>query len=452
MEDTIAAISTALGVGAISIVRLSGEEAIERVNEIFDRDLSKKETHTINYGNITYKNEIIDEVLVSVMKKPNTFTGEDIVEINCHGGVAVTKKILEILIKNGARLAEPGEFTKRRFLNGKIDLIKAEAVGELVKTKNEKARKIAIENLKGNTSNKIKELRQELRGIISNIEVNIDYPEYLDIEEMTIEKIKQSLGHIRKEIDKIIENSKNSRILREGIKTVIVGRPNVGKSSILNKFSGYDKAIVTDIPGTTRDIVEEEISFDGITLNLIDTAGIREADNLVEQIGVEKSIKSIEEADLVILVLNNNEKLTKEDKELLEKTKDKERIIVINKEDLTKKLDLSKESINKKDIVYTSTTKDEGIDSLKEKIKEKFTLGEINYNEFNYVSKVEQINRLEEAKKSLENIEEGLKEEMPVDILEIDIKNIWQILGEITGETYTEELLDNLFKDFCVGK
>ena len=452
MNDTIVAISTPLGNGAISIVRLSGEEAIKRVNEIFDRDLLSKSSHTINYGNITYKDEIIDEVLVSVMKSQNTFTVEDIVEINCHGGVAVTKKILEILVKNGARLAEPGEFTKRRFLNGKIDLIKAEAVGELVKTKNEKARKIAIENLKGNTSNKIKELRQELRGIISNIEVNIDYPEYLDIEEMTIEKIKKSLSHIKEEIDKIIENSKNSRILREGIKTVIIGRPNVGKSSILNKFSGYDKAIVTDIPGTTRDIVEEEISFDGITLNLIDTAGIRESDNLVEQIGVEKSLKSIEEADLVILVLNNNEILTKEDKELLEKTKDKERIIVINKEDLTKKLDLSKEDINKKDIVYTNTRSDEGIDSLKKKITEKFALGEINYNEFNYVSKVEQINRLEEAKKSLENIEEGLIKEMPIDILEIDIKNIWQILGEITGETYTEELLDNLFKDFCVGK
>ncbi len=450
MNDTIVAISTPLGNGAISIVRLSGTEAIEKVNNIFDRDLLNKKSHTINYGNIIFKDEIIDEVLVSIMKSPNTYTGEDIVEINCHGGVAVTKKVLEILLKNGVRLAEPGEFTKRRFLNGKIDLLKAEAIGELVKTKNEKARKIAIENLKGNTSNKIKELRQELRKIISNIEVNIDYPEYLDIEEMTQDKIKNSLSDIKEELDKIIINSKNSRVLREGIKTVIIGRPNVGKSSILNKFSGYEKAIVTNIPGTTRDIVEEEINFDGITLNLIDTAGIRDADNLVEKIGVEKSINAIKNADLIILVLNNNEELTKEDLELLELIKDKTAIIVINKCDLETKIDINR--LNKENIVYTNTKEEDGIDQLKEKIKDLFNLGKINYNEFNYVSTLEQINRLEEAKQSLVDIEKGLEQDMPIDILEIDIKNIWQILGEITGETYTEELLDNLFKDFCVGK
>lgn len=452
MNDTIVAISTQLGNGAISIVRLSGTNAIEIVNKVFDKDLSKKESNTINYGNIVYKDEIIDEVLVSIMKKPNTFTGEDVVEINCHGGVAVTKKVLEIILKEGARLADPGEFTKRRFLNGKIDLIKAEAISELIKTKNEKARKIAIENLKGNTSNKIKDLRNELRKIISNIEVNIDYPEYQDIEEMTKEKIKESLKTIKKEVNRIIENSKNSRILTEGIKTAIIGRPNVGKSSILNKFSGYDKAIVTDIPGTTRDTVEEEVTFDGITLKLIDTAGIRKSEDVVEQIGVSKSISAIEESDLVIVVLNNNQKLTKEDKNLIELTIDKERIFVINKSDLESKINIKELNIDPKDIVYTNTKHEEGIDSLKEKIREKFKLGKIDYNEFNYVSKIEQIKRLEEVEESIESIEEGINKDMPIDILEIDIKNIWQILGELIGETYTEELLDNLFKDFCVGK
>ena len=450
MNDTIAAISTALGVGAISIVRLSGPDAIKIANKIFDKDLTNQKTHTITYGYIKDNDKVIDEVLLTVMRAPKTFTTEDTVEINCHGGIATTRKVLELLIKNGCRIAERGEFTKRAFLNGRIDLVEAEAIKELVNTKNDQARQIAIENLKGETSNKIKKLRNELRKIISNIEVNIDYPEYLDIEVMTTNKIKESIVDIESELDKIIENSKNSRILKEGIRTVIIGRPNVGKSSILNKFSGYNKAIVTDIPGTTRDIVEEEINLDGITLNLIDTAGIREADNIVEQIGVEKSIEQIDKADLIILVLNNNEELTKEDLDLLESVKDKTSIIVINKNDLKNNLDITK--INNKNIVYTDTKSDNGIDTLKDKIKELFNIGKINYNEFVYVSSLEQLNKLQEAKESMENIKIGLEKEEPIDIIEIDIKNIWNILGEITGESYTEELLDNLFSDFCVGK
>ena len=450
MNDTIAAISTALGVGAISIVRLSGPDAIKIANKIFDKDLTNQKTHTITYGYIKDNDKVIDEVLLTVMRAPKTFTTEDTVEINCHGGIATTRKVLELLIKNGCRIAERGEFTKRAFLNGRIDLVEAEAIKELVNTKNDQARQIAIENLKGETSNKIKKLRNELRKIISNIEVNIDYPEYLDIEVMTTNKIKESIVDIESELDKIIENSKNSRILKEGIRTVIIGRPNVGKSSILNKFSGYNKAIVTDIPGTTRDIVEEEINLDGITLNLIDTAGIREADNIVEQIGVEKSIEQIDKADLIILVLNNNEELTKEDLDLLESVKDKTSIIVINKNDLKNNLDITK--INNKNIVYTDTKSDNGIDTLKAKIKELFNIGKINYNEFVYVSSLEQLNKLQEAKESMENIKIGLEKEEPIDIIEIDIKNIWNILGEITGESYTEELLDNLFSDFCVGK
>ena len=449
MNDTIAAISTAQGVGAISIIRISGPDAIKIANEVFSQDILNKESHTITYGFIKENEAIIDEVLLTIMKSPKTYTTEDIVEINCHGAVATTKKVLEILLKKGCRLAEKGEFTKRAFLNGRIDLIKAEAVMDLINVKNEKSRQIAIENLKGETTNKIRELRETLRKIISNIEVNIDYPEYLDIEVMTKEKIKTNLGNIKKELDKIIENSKNSRIIKEGIKTVIIGRPNVGKSSLLNKFSGYNKAIVTDIPGTTRDIVEEEINLDGITLNLIDTAGIRETDNLVEQIGVDKSKEQLNTADLIILVLNGNEELTKEDAELISLLKEKTSIIVINKNDLALKLDLKK--INHPNII-SMNTKDDSITKLKDKIKNMFMLGKINYNEFNYVSSLEQLHRLEEARKSLDSIENGFKEDMPIDILEIDIKNIWQILGELIGETYTEELLDNLFQDFCVGK
>ena len=437
MKDTIAAISTALGVGAISIIRVSGDKAINIVNKIFSSDLLQKNTHTVTYGYIKDKNEIIDEVLVTIMKSPKTFTTEDIVEINCHGGIATTNKVLDLLLKNGCRLAEPGEFTKRAFLNGRIDLTEAEAVMDLINVKTEKAREIAINNLKGNTTNKIKE-------------VNIDYPEYLDIEVMTNKKIKKSLSEISDQLNKIITNSKNSNIIKEGINVAIIGKPNVGKSSILNRLIGKEKAIVTNIPGTTRDIVEGEINLDGILLNLIDTAGIRETKDIVEQIGVEKSLDIKDRSDLVILVLNNNEKLTTEDKNLIESIKNKKSIIVINKNDLEEKLD--KKLINHKNIVYTNTLTDDGIESLKNKIKELFNIDEITTNDFTYVSSIEQLNRLEEAKQSLNDIKKGIDENLPIDMIEIDIKNIWQILGEIIGETYTEELLDQLFKDFCVGK
>ncbi len=450
MKDTIAAISTALGVGAISIIRVSGDKAINIVNKIFSSDLLQKNTHTVTYGYIKDKNEIIDEVLVTIMKSPKTFTTEDIVEINCHGGIATTNKVLDLLLKNGCRLAEPGEFTKRAFLNGRIDLTEAEAVMDLINVKTEKAREIAINNLKGNTTNKIKELRKKLIDILTNIEVNIDYPEYLDIEVMTNKKIKNSLNEISDQLNKIITNSKNSNIIKEGINVAIIGKPNVGKSSILNRLIGKEKAIVTNIPGTTRDIVEGEINLDGILLNLIDTAGIRKTKDIVEQIGVEKSLDIKDRSDLVILVLNNNEKLTTEDKNLIESIKNKKSIIVINKNDLEEKLD--KKLINHKNIVYTNTLTDDGIEALKNKIKELFNIDEITTNDFTYVSSIEQLNRLEEAKQSLNDIKKGIDENLPIDMIEIDIKNIWQILGEIIGETYTEELLDQLFKDFCVGK
>lgn len=447
MNDTICAISTTLGVGAISIIRVSGKDAIKKVNNITNIDLTQKESHTINYANIQNNDEIIDEVLISIMKAPKTFTTEDTVEINCHGGIATTEKVLELLLNQGIRLAEPGEFTKRAFLNGRIDLTESEAVNDLINTKTDKARQIVINNLKGTTSNKIRDLREKLIKIISNIEVNIDYPEYQDIEEITIDKIKKEIDSIEQDLENIIKNSENSKMITNGINVAIIGRPNVGKSSILNKLIEEDKAIVTNIPGTTRDIVEATYNLNGINLNLIDTAGIRETEDIVEKIGVQKSKKALDDADLVLLILNNNENLTKEDQELLEISKNKQRIIVINKTDLEKKL-----YIKEKNIVYTNTIEENGIETLLNKISEIYKLEKLETNDFYYVSTLEQLNRIKQTRENIKDIKQGLKEKLPIDMLEIDLKQIWQILGEIIGETYTEELLDNLFKNFCVGK
>ncbi len=447
MNDCITAISTTLGVGAISIIRVSGKEAIEKVNKITNINLLNKKSHTVNYGYIKEKNQIIDEVLITIMKSPKTFTTEDTVEINCHGGIATTKKVLELLLKQGIRLAEPGEFTKRAFLNGRIDLTKSQAVNDLINVKTDKARQIVINNLTGTTTSKIKNLREKLVQLISNIEVNIDYPEYQDIEEITTSKIKQEINTIEQDLNQIIENSKNSKLITNGINIAIVGRPNVGKSSILNKLIQEEKAIVTNIPGTTRDIVEANLTLEGINLNLIDTAGIRDTKDIVEQIGVEKSKKAIEKADLILLVLNNNEKLTQEDKNLIKNTSQKQRIIVINKSDLKTNID-----IKDKNIVKTNTQEENGLKPLTDKIKELFNLDKIKTNDFYYVSTIEQLQKIENCKENITSIKEGLKNESPIDIIEIDLKVIWQTLGEVIGETYTEELLDNLFKNFCVGK
>ena len=451
MNDTIAAISTALGVGAISIVRLSGNDAIEIVNNCFKgKDLTKVASHTINYGHIIDKNEIIDEVLVSVMKSPKTYTTEDVVEINCHGGVISTKRILETMLTHGARLAEPGEFTKRAFLNGRIDLVKSEAVMDIIDSKSEEANKLALSQLSGTTSNMIKKFREKLKQLLASIEVNIDYPEYHDIEVVTKDHIKTSIKDMKKDLEEVNKKSKNMTLIKEGIKTVIIGRPNVGKSSILNKLLEQEKAIVTDIAGTTRDIVEGEIYLDGILLNIIDTAGIRSTEDIVEKKGVEKSLSMIEEADLVIVVLNNNEKLTKEDEEILAKTKDKQRIIVINKNDLEKKLDISKKEL--KNIVETNTNTVEGIKQLKEKIIELFQLETIKTKDYTYLTNARQISLAKKAYQSLQDAEEGILQDLPIDMVEIDLKETFDLLGEIIGETYSEEILDHLFANFCVGK
>lgn len=451
MNDTIVAISTALGVGAISIVRLSGNEAIDIVNKCFKgKDLTKVESHTINYGHIYDKKEIIDEVLVSIMKAPKTYTTEDVVEINCHGGIISTKRILETMLNNGARLAEPGEFTKRAFLNGRIDLVKSEAVMDIIDSKSEEANKLALSQLSGSTSNMIKKFREKLKQLLASIEVNIDYPEYHDIEVVTIENIKTAIKSMKKDLEAVIKESKNMTLIKEGIKTVIIGRPNVGKSSILNQLLQQEKAIVTDIAGTTRDIVEGEIYLDGILLNIIDTAGIRKTEDVVEKIGVEKSLSMIDEADLVIVVLNNNEKLTSEDEELLEKTKDKNRIIVINKTDLEDKLKL--ESSKLKNIVRTNANTVEGIKELKEKIIELFQLEKLKTKDYNYLTNARQISLAKQAYESLKEAEQGITNNLPIDMVEIDLKETFDLLGEIIGETYSEEIIDHLFANFCVGK
>ncbi|MDD4027522.1 MAG: tRNA uridine-5-carboxymethylaminomethyl(34) synthesis GTPase MnmE [Bacilli bacterium] len=451
MNDTIAAISTALGVGAISIIRVSGEEAINIVNKIFkEKNLKKVNSHTINYGHIVDNNNIIDEVLVSVMKKPNTFTKEDVVEINCHGGIATTKKVLEIVLKNGARLAQPGEFTKRAFLNGRINLIEADAVMDLIESKTETARKASINSLEGKTSDKIKKLREQLVKIISNIEVNIDYPEYEDIEVVTIKKMKTTIKIIKNELVKIINESENGKIIKEGIKVLILGRPNVGKSSILNKLINEEKAIVTDIEGTTRDIVEGSINLDGIILNIIDTAGIRQTEDIIEKIGVNKSLNLIKEADLIILVLNNSEEIKKDDEEIINKIKDIKNIIYINKTDLNRKINLNK--IKDKNIVFGNTVKDDGLNELKNKIKDMFNFEQIEQSDLSYLSNSWQISLMKEVLKNIKEIEDSIKKEIPIDMIETDLKKSWDILGEIIGETYSEELIDQIFSRFCLGK
>ncbi len=449
MEDTIAAISTALGVGAISIIRVSGSEAIIAVNKIFKgKDLTKVKSHTINYGYIVENDKIIDEVLVSVMKSPKTFTKEDIVEINCHGGIATTNKVLELLLTNGIRLAEPGEFTKRAFLNGRIDLLEADGIMNLIEAKTDKMRKMSINEINGTTSLLIKKLREKLINIISNIEVNIDYPEYEDIEVVTNVKIYPEIKELSQKMEEIIKNSENGILIKEGLNVGIIGKPNVGKSSLLNAMLEEEKAIVTDIEGTTRDIVEGNITLNGIILNIIDTAGIRKTDNVVEKIGVEKSLSIIEKADLIIYMLNNNEKITNEDKILYEKIKDKPHIIVLNKIDLKQNIDLN---FIDEDIIKISLL-DHNTDKIKDKIIELFGLDKLETADLTYLSNARSISLLKIANQSINDSLQSIIDNEPIDIVELELKSAWEKLGEIIGETYTDELLDELFSRFCLGK
>ena len=449
MDDTIAAISTALGVGAISIIRVSGTNAINIVNKIFNKDLTKAKSHTIHYGYIKNNEEIIDEVLVSVMLSPKTFTTEDIVEINCHGGISTTNKILELLLSNGARLAEPGEFTKRAFLNGRIDLTQAEGIMNLIDSKTEASRNMSIKQLTGSVSNLISKLRSDLIKIISNIEVNIDYPEYEDIEVITSDKILPDINKIKEKLKKILKNAENGKLLNVGINIGIIGKPNVGKSSLLNALLEEEKAIVTEIEGTTRDTVEGKFVLNGIVCNIVDTAGIRNTNDLVEAIGVSKSLEIIDKSDLIIFVLNNNEILSDEEKDLLKqiKSKNKKYIIVINKTDLSNKLEIKEDNI-----IKISIKENIGLEDLKNKIIELFNLEEINTSDMTYLSNARSISLLKKSLNTIDEIINSINNNSPIDIIELDLKNVWQTLGEIIGETYTDELIDEIFARFCLGK
>lgn len=446
MDNTIAAISTPLGTGAISIIRMSGKDSISIINKIFTKDLSNEKSHTIHYGKIIDNNEEIDEVLVSLMRSPKTFTKEDVIEINCHGGLSITNKVLELLLNNGAVLASPGEFTKRAFLNGRIDLIEAQGIMDLIEAKTELARTQAMKELNGNLSNKIDLLREKLIEIISNIEVNIDYPEYEDINKVTNEQIYPKIKELIQEIDNLIASNEDGKIIKEGITIGIIGKPNVGKSSLLNAILEEEKAIVTDIEGTTRDTIEGTTIINGIACNFIDTAGIRNSDNIVEQIGVNKSKKIIDTCDLVLLVLNNNDIITKEEQELLEQIRNKPHIVIVNKIDLEQKLELNEECIK------ISIKEKKGLEQIKEKISEIFNLDKIKTQDMTYLSNARSISLLKKANNllvfSLTNIENNY----PIDIVEIDLKESWNTLGEIIGKTYTDELLNEMFQRFCLGK
>lgn len=447
MEDTICAISTSLG-GAISIVRVSGTNAIKIVNKLFStKNLETAKSHTIHYGYIVNGTQKIDEVLVSVFKAPKTYTCEDIVEINCHGGISTTNKVLELLLTNGCRLAEGGEFTKRAFLNGRIDLIQAEAVSDLLSSTSDQARSLSLNQVKGDLSLKIKNIRNTILDLLANIAVNIDYPEYEDAEEVTIEILQSKIPNIINQLNNLLNTASSGQIIKNGINVSIVGRPNVGKSSLLNKLLQEDKAIVTDIAGTTRDIVEGSISLNGIRFNFTDTAGIRDTKDKVEKIGVNKSKQYLKSSDYIICVLNGTEQLTKDDQEILDALDNDKSIIFVNKNDQKLKID-----VDKKNIIYGNTIDANGIDELKNKLIENFNLDKINSNDITYLSNARQISLVKQAKNTLEKVNDSLNELIPIDMLEIDIKKSYDLLGEITGETYQDELLDKLFENFCLGK
>lgn len=457
--DTIAAISSAPGEGAIGIVRLSGDDALaiaDKVYKLGQKKLSTQDSHTIHYGHIVdpKDGQEIDEVMVSVMREPKTFTREDIVEINTHGGIVATNRVLELVLREGATLAEPGEFTKRAFINGRIDLTQAEAVMDLIRAKTDRSMDLAVKQLDGKLSNLIENLRQDILNTLAQVEVNIDYPEYDDVEEMTLKLLGEKTTIIKNRIDGLLSTAKQGKILRDGISTAIVGRPNVGKSSLLNALLREEKAIVTDIEGTTRDTVEEYINIRGVPLKLVDTAGIRDTEDVVERIGVERSKKALMEAELVLLLLNQSEALTAGDRELLALTQDHKRIIIMNKIDLPNQL--LKESllewVEEDKIIATSMMTQEGIDALEEKIADYFFSGQSGEKDATYVSNARHIDLLQKASQSLDEVKNGIDMGMPVDLIQIDFTRAWEILGEIIGENAPDELLTQLFSQFCLGK
>lgn len=458
--DTIAAVSTPMGEGAIAIVRLSGEEAITIADRIFKSVSNKRLTdvasHTIHYGHIVdpKTEQVVEEVMLSIMKGPKTFTREDIIEINCHGGIVSVNRVLQLVIANGARLAEPGEFTKRAFLNGRVDLSQAEAVMDLIRAKTDKAMNMAIGQMEGRLSKLVRHLRQEILETLAHVEVNIDYPEYDDVEEMTHQVLIEKASNVRQEIDKLLQTSHQGKILREGLATVIIGRPNVGKSSLLNSLVQDAKAIVTDIPGTTRDVIEEYVNVRGVPLRLVDTAGIRETEDIVERIGVERSRQYLKEADLILLVLNFNEELTDEDKKLFEAVKGMDVIVIVNKTDLEQKINLEEvqQFAGDHPIVTTSLLKEQGVDQLEEAIAALFFGGTIESQDLTYLSNTRHIALLTQARGAIDEAITGIESGVPIDIVQIDLTRTWELLGEIIGDAVHESLIDQLFSQFCLGK
>ena len=458
--DTIAAISTPMGEGAIAIVRLSGEEAILIADRVFrmpgDKTLAGAPSHTIHYGHIVEPKtgETVEEVMVSVMKGPKTFTREDVVEINCHGGIVSVNRVLQLILSNGARLAEPGEFTKRAFLNGRIDLSQAEAVMDLIRAKTDRAMNVALGQMEGRLSRLVAALRQEILEVVAHVEVNIDYPEYDDVEEMTHRMLIEKATYIKRELSKLLQTSQQGKILREGLSTVIIGRPNVGKSSLLNSLVQENKAIVTDIPGTTRDVIEEYVNVRGVPLRLVDTAGIRETEDIVERIGVERSRQVLKEADLILLVLNAAEPLSTEDEQLFEAVAGMDVIVIVNKTDLPARIGMDKvrSLAGSHRIVTTSLLQEEGIDELEEAISALFFGGGVEGGDMTYVSNSRHIALLNQALQSIEDVIAGIEAGIPIDIVQIDLTRTWELLGEIIGDTVQESLINQLFSQFCLGK
>lgn len=451
MNENICAISTALGVGAISIVRCSGPDVINIVNKIFKgTNLENVPSHTIHYGHIVDGYDVIDEVLISVMRAPKTFTMEDVVEINCHGGISTTNKVLELLLVSGCRMATPGEFTKKAFLNGRIDLTEAEGIQELISSEGEEARKYAMNKVEGNLKNIIKSIREELVNLSAVLEVNYDYPEETDNPEMTYDLLSTKLKEIDTSLKSLVSSTENVQFVSNGIDLAIIGKPNVGKSSILNHLTNENKAIVTSIAGTTRDVVYGSIFLNGVKFNLIDTAGIRESDDLVEQIGVTRSKEAIISSDLVVFVLNNNEPITQEELDVINTETSAKKIIFINKCDLEEKINLDK--LNDYTICYGNTIEANGLDSLKQTIIELFNLDELKSKNYNYLSNARHIALVKEAVSAVENGIESAENNLPFEMISVDINEAYDLLGEIIGAVYKDELLDTLFSKFCLGK
>ncbi|MBD0382256.1 tRNA uridine-5-carboxymethylaminomethyl(34) synthesis GTPase MnmE [Paenibacillus sedimenti] len=457
LKDTIAAISTPLGEGGISVIRVSGDQSIPLVERVFrsKTKLSEALTHTVHYGYIVEpaSSERLEEVLVTVMKAPRSFTTEDVVEVSCHGGIVSVKKVLDLLLQQRIRLAEPGEFTKRAFLNGRIDLTQAEAVIDLIRAKSDRAFKVALKQVEGNLSKQIKLLRHQLVELMAHVEVNIDYPEH-DVEEMTNAFIRTKCEAVTGEIDRLLHTAQQGKILREGIETAIVGKPNVGKSSLLNELAQENRAIVTDIPGTTRDVIEEFVNVGGIPLKLLDTAGIRETTDIVEQIGVERSKTALAEADLILLVLNSSEELQLDEVVLMQQLANKQTIVILNKIDLERKLDIDQvySYFAKERVVELSLLENKGIEDLEKAIAAIFFEGKLEAGDLTYVSNVRHISLLKQAKKSLEDALEANEQYVPIDMIQIDIRAAWEQLGEIIGDSVGESLIDQIFTQFCLGK